>query len=299
MHNDLERLLPNHQVLFYPASYRRPYEIEEVDNANVMMRAEALKRCSHAKQPIILVSYPDALFEQVITKQELQKKTLTIKVGESLGRDLVNEALFEYDFQRVDFVSQPGEFSVRGGIIDIFSFDKDEPYRIEFFGDEIDRINCFDIETQLSTKSLQAVDVVAHLEYKLESEERQPLWSFLHESTTYLLPRISDVCSVLDKLYEKSIEAHTTLESPISHAKPEDLFVRGQDFEKALVNRTTVHFGGEKMSNHIAFDCQPQPSFHRNFEHIIEHLTENQSRAYVIIFSAVHNRRLTVFFELL
>ena len=98
---------------------------------------------------IVLVSYPDALFEQVITKKELEKKTLTIKVGESIGRDLVNEALFEYDFQRVDFVSQPGEFSVRGGIIDIFSFDKDEPYRIEFFGDEIDRINCFDIETQL------------------------------------------------------------------------------------------------------------------------------------------------------
>ena len=121
----------------------------------------------------------------------------------------------------------------------------------------------------------------------------------MHESTTYLLPRISDVCSVLDKLYEKSIEAHATLESPIAHAKPEDLFVRGQDFEKALVNRTTVHFGGEKMSNHIAFDCQPQPSFHRNFEQIIEHLIENQSQGIRIIFSAVHNRRLTVFFELL
>jgi transcription-repair coupling factor (superfamily II helicase) len=278
IHNDLERLLPNHQVLFYPASYRRPYEIEQVDNANVMMRAEALKRCSNTKQPIVLVSYPDALFEQVITKKELQKKTLTIKVGESLGRDLVNEALFEYDFQRVDFVSQPGEFSVRGGIIDIFSFDKDEPYRIEFFGDEIDRINCFDIETQLSSKSLQAVDVVAHLEHKLQSEERQPLWSFLHESTIYLLPRISDVCSVLDKLYEKSIEAHATLESPIAHAKPEDLFMRGLDFEKALVNRTTVHFGVEKMSKHIAFNCQPQPIFRRNFEHIIEHLIENQSQ---------------------
>ena len=74
MHNDLERLLPNHQVLFYPASYRRPYEIEEVDNANVMMRAEALKWCSHAKQPIVLVSYPDALFEQVITKKSCRKK---------------------------------------------------------------------------------------------------------------------------------------------------------------------------------------------------------------------------------
>ena len=117
--NDLERLLPDQQVLFYPASYRRPYEIEEVDNANVMMRADALKRCSTNQKPTLLVSYPDALFEQVITKKELQKKTLTIQLGESIGRDLINEALFDYDFQRVDFVSQPGEFSVRGGILSL------------------------------------------------------------------------------------------------------------------------------------------------------------------------------------
>ena len=106
------------------------------------------------------------------------KKTLTIQLGESIGRDLINEALFAYNFQRVDFVSQPGEFSVRGGIIDIFSYDKGEPYRIEFFGDDVDRINCFDIETQLSTKPLEKIDIVAHLEHKLQSEERQPIWSF-------------------------------------------------------------------------------------------------------------------------
>ena len=144
MHNDLERLLPNHQVLFYPASYRRPYEIEQVDNANVMMRAEALKRCSHAKQPIVLVSYPDALFEQVITKKELQKKTLTIKVGESLGRDLVNEALFEYDFQRVDFVSQPGEFSVRGGSSISFPLIRMNPIALNF----------------LETKSIESIALI-------------------------------------------------------------------------------------------------------------------------------------------
>ena len=129
--NDLERLLPDQQVLFYPTSYRRPYEIKEMDTANVMMRTDALKKCSTNQKPTLLVSYPDALFEQVITKKELQKKTLTIELGESIGRDLINEALFAYDFQRVDFVSQSGEFSVRGGIIDIFSYHKNEPYRIE------------------------------------------------------------------------------------------------------------------------------------------------------------------------
>ncbi|MEC8090947.1 MAG: transcription-repair coupling factor, partial [Bacteroidota bacterium] len=246
--NDLERLLPDQQVLFYPASYRRPYEIEEVDNANVMMRADALKRCSTNLKPTLLVSYPDALFEQVITKKELKKKTLTIQLGENIGRDLINEALFAYDFQRVDFVSQPGEFSVRGGIIDIFSYDKNEPYRIEFFGEDVDRINCFDIETQLSTKPLEKIDIVAYLEHKLQSEERQPIWSFLWDSTTYFLPAIADVIAVLDKLYDKSIEAHASLESPINHSNPEDLFVRGQDFETAIANRTSVHFGGQKES---------------------------------------------------
>ncbi|MDX1762061.1 MAG: transcription-repair coupling factor, partial [Christiangramia sp.] len=136
--NDLEQLVGEKNVLFYPGSYRRPYQIEETDNANVLLRAEVLNRINSRKKPALIVTYPDALFEKVVTRKELDRSTLKIAVGDELSIDFVNEVLFEYQFKRVDFVTEPGEFSVRGGIIDVFSFSHDEPYRIEFFGDEVD-----------------------------------------------------------------------------------------------------------------------------------------------------------------
>ena len=149
--NDLEQLIGGNNVLFYPGSYRRPYQIEETDNANVLLRAEVLNRINSRKKPAVIVTYPDALFEKVVTRKELDRSTLKIKVNDELSIDFVNEVLFEYKFKRVDFATEPGEFSVRGGIIDVFSFSNDEPYRIEFFGDEVDSIRSFDVETQLST----------------------------------------------------------------------------------------------------------------------------------------------------
>ena len=153
--NDLEQLLGNKNVLFYPGSYRRPYQIDETDNANVLLRSEVLNRINSRKKPAVIVTYPEALFEKVVTKKELQKNTLKLTLSENVSLDFVNEVLFEYNFNRVDFVTEPGDFSVRGGIIDVFSFSNDEPYRIEFFGDEVDSIRTFDIETQLSKEKLK------------------------------------------------------------------------------------------------------------------------------------------------
>ena len=130
--NDLENLLGDDNVLFYPGSYRRPYQIEETDNANVLLRSEVLNRINSRKKPSLIVTYPEALFEKVVTKKELDKNTLKISVGENVSIDFVNEVLFEYKFKRTDFVTEPGEFSVRGGILDVFSFSNDEPYRMSF-----------------------------------------------------------------------------------------------------------------------------------------------------------------------
>ena len=164
--NDLEVLLNDKDVLFYPGSYRRPYQIEETDNANVLLRAEVLNRINSRKKPAIIVTYPDALFEKVVTRRELEKNTLKISVNDELSIDFVNEVLFEYKFKRVDFVTEPGEFSVRGGIVDVFSFSHDEPYRIEFFGDEVDSIRTFDVETQLSTEQIKKIGIIPNVANK-------------------------------------------------------------------------------------------------------------------------------------
>lgn len=124
----MEQLINDQDVLFYPGSYRRPYQIEETDNANVLLRAEVLNRINSRKKPAIIVSYVDAIFEKVVTRRELEKNTLKITLGDNLSIDFINETLFEYNFKRVDFVTEPGEFSVRGGIIDVFSFSNDHPY---------------------------------------------------------------------------------------------------------------------------------------------------------------------------
>jgi len=137
--------------------YRRPYQIEETDNANVLLRAEVLNRINSRKKPAVIVTYPDVLFEKVVTRKELDKNTLKIKLEDTLSLEFLNEVLFEYQFKRVDFVTEPGEFSVRGGIVDVFSFSHDEPYRIEFFGDEVESIRTFDVETQLSTEKVKRI----------------------------------------------------------------------------------------------------------------------------------------------
>ena len=164
--NDLEHLINDQDVLFYPSSYRRPYQIEETDNANVLLRAEVLNRINSRKKPSIIVSYSEAIFEKVVTRKELEKNTLKVSVGDQISIDFINEVLFEYNFKRVDFVSEPGEFSVRGGIVDVFSFSNDNPYRLEFFGNEVDSIRSFDVATQLSIEIQKKISIIPNVNNK-------------------------------------------------------------------------------------------------------------------------------------
>jgi len=181
--NDLEQLIGEKDVLFYPGSYRRPYQIEETDNANVLLRAEVLNRINSRKKPAVIVTYPDALFEKVVTRKELDRNTQKIKLGDEISLDFLNEVLFEYQFKRVDFVTEPGEFSVRGGIVDVFSFSHDEPYRIEFFGDEVDSIRTFDVETQLSTDKVKKITIIPNVENKFTEEIRESFLKYISANT--------------------------------------------------------------------------------------------------------------------
>ena len=152
--NDIELILKKN-ILFYPSSYRRPYQIEETDNANVLLRIETLNQINRKQNPII-VSYPEAIFEKVINQKQLKSHSLDIKKGDELTLKFISECLQEYKFERVDFVVEPGQYSVRGGIIDVFSFSNENPYRIEFFDKEVESIRLFDINTQRSKKRLNS-----------------------------------------------------------------------------------------------------------------------------------------------
>ncbi|MHB1106917.1 MAG: transcription-repair coupling factor, partial [Lutibacter sp.] len=246
--NDLEQLLTDKDVLFYPGSYRRPYQIEETDNANVLLRSEVLNRINSRKKPAIIVTYPEALFEQVVTKAELNRNTLKISVDDKLSLDFVNEVLFEYHFNRVDFVSEPGEFSVRGGIIDVFSFSNDEPYRIEFFGDEVESIRTFDVETQLSTEKINKISVMPNVENKALTEKRDSFLKYISDKTVVFTKDLNLLFNTLDNLFGKAENAFKDLNSALNHAKPNELFCDGDLIKKQLQDFSLVEIVNARIS---------------------------------------------------
>jgi len=281
-HNDLEQFIPEKDLLFYPGSYRRPYQIEETDNANVLMRAEVLNRLNSRRKPSCIVTYPDAIFEKVITKKELNKNTLKLVVGEEIGIDFLNETMFEYGFEYADFVVEPGQFSIRGGIVDVFSFSNEHPYRIEFFGDEVESIRSFNINTQLSIQEVKKLNIIPNVENKEMIEARVPFMNYLNEKATIWV-KDKELCKAqLDKLYLKAYDAYEELGDTIKHIKPEELFINSKVFTKAIHDFHIVSFGikNEDSSKEINFQTSFQPSFNKQFDLIIEHFNEKTEEGY-------------------
>jgi transcription-repair coupling factor (superfamily II helicase) len=276
--NDLENLINDQDVLFYPSSYRRPYQIEETDNANILLRAEVLNRINSRKKPSIIVSYPEAIFEKVVTKKELEKNTLKVSVSDQISIDFINEVLFEYNFKRVDFVSEPGEFSVRGGIVDVFSFSNDNPYRIEFFGNEVDSIRSFDVETQLSIATQKKINIIPNVDNKLLSESRESFLDYINENTVLILQNTEVLVTQFEKLYEKATEAFDKLSKEIKHNSPEELFINEKVFLKKALDFSILEIGNATTFNSsttIDFNTKPQPSFNKQFDLLLNNLNEN------------------------
>ena len=276
--NDLELLLNEKDVLFYPGSYRRPYQIEETDNANVLLRAEVLNRINSRRKPALIVTYPDALFEKVVTKKELEKNTLKIQIEDELSIDFVNEVLFEYHFKRVDFVSEPGEFSVRGGILDVFSFANDEPYRIEFFGDEVESIRTFDVETQLSTEKVKKIFIIPNVANKFLEDSRESFLRYVSKKTVVFTKDIAFLSDRLDSLFEKAESSFLETNSTLSHLKPKELFCNALLIKKQLLDYTVVEIANTshlESTHEVTFNTKPQPSFNKQFDLLIANLKAN------------------------
>ena len=278
--NDLEQLINDEDVLFYPGSYRNPYQIDDVDNANILLRAEVLNRINSRKKPAIIVTYPEAIFEKVVTKKELDKNTLKVAVGDQISIDFINEVLFEYEFKRVDFITEPGEFSVRGGIIDVFSFSNDNPYRIEFFGNEVDSIRSFDVETQLSIEKQKKISIIPNVENKFFQEDRESFLEYINPKTVLFISNTEGLFSKLDKLFEKAGVAFEKLSKDIKHSEPELLFLNQASFIKKALDFTVVELASKaifRTQKFFEFHIQPQPSFNKQFDLLLNNLNDNHS----------------------
>ena len=289
--NDLENLLGEKNVLFYPGSYRRPYQIEETDNANILLRSEVLNRINSRKKPAIIVSYPEALFEKVITKKELERHTLKIGKGDHLSIDFVNEVLFEYNFKRTDFVTEPGEFSVRGGILDVFSFSNDNPYRIEFFGDEVESIRSFDVETQLSTEFIKKITIIPNMENKMMEEKRISFLKYMASKTIVFYKNEDLLYQGIDKLFNQAEDTFNALDGDINQSNPNELFCSSQLVKKELEDYTKVQLINTSNNSDINFNTQPQPSFNKQFNLLIDNLNTNTEKGFKnYIFCSSHQQ---------
>jgi transcription-repair coupling factor (superfamily II helicase) len=276
--NDLEQLINDQDVLFYPGSYRNPYQIDDVDNANILLRAEVLNRINSRKKPSIIVTYPEAVFEKVVTKKELDKNTLKVSVGDKISIDFINEVLFEYEFKRVDFITEPGEFSVRGGIIDVFSFSNDNPYRIEFFGNEVDSLRTFDVETQLSIEKQKKITIIPNVENKFFQEKRESFLDYIHPKSILFINNTEALFHKLDQLFEKAGIAFEKLSKDINHAKPDELFLNQASFIKKALDFTVVETGKKaifRTQKSVEFHILPQPSFNKQFDLLLNNLSDN------------------------
>ena len=274
-YNDFQNLAGDNRVLFFPESYRRAYQIEETDNANVLQRAKVLNHLQSRQKPQIVVTYAAALFEKVVVKKELVNNILKIKTGDKLSMDFLYDLMFEYKFEQVDFVTQPGEFSIRGGILDVFSYGDDEPYRIELFDDEVESIRSFDIETQLSDRKLKSVQIIPNLSDKTLIQQRQSFLDYIKKNTLIYLKDRAGSISVLDKLYTKAEQQFEQLQTETLHLKPGELFCSAGCFEEKLQNFQLLENKARQPETHIKFDIQPQPVFNKSFDLLTENLQQN------------------------
>ncbi len=287
--NDLEGLNPDHKnILFYPASYRVPYELEKTDNANVVARAEVLEHISKGKNNWI-VSYPKALIEKVPNKKALSKSTLKVEVNKSYSIDFMNETLLEEGFDRVDFVYEPGQFSIRGGIIDVFSFSNDHPYRIEFFGDEVESIRTFDASTQLSIHNHKHFSIVPNIQGKVVREGETSFLEYVGDSATLWVSSIDQTKSTIDKEYKKATTIFDSIKSEIPPTVPNKLFLHPTELEQSLKEFSIIEFGTDqyfKDATVFDFNFKPQPSFNKNFELLSDDLLERKKQQFeILIFS--------------
>eukprot|EP01093_Parvamoeba_rugata_P005440 TRINITY_DN1810_c0_g1_i2.p1 TRINITY_DN1810_c0_g1~~TRINITY_DN1810_c0_g1_i2.p1 ORF type:complete len:509 (+),score=113.57 TRINITY_DN1810_c0_g1_i2:4148-5674(+) len=204
-----------------------------------------------------------------------------MKLGDTLSLDFLNEILFEYKFKRVDFITEPGEFSVRGGIVDVYSFSHDEPYRIEFFGDEIDSIRTFDVETQLSKEKVKSITIVPNMADKFLIEKRQSFLTYVANNTLVFAKNTDLLYDRLDDFFNKAKEAFTKLSKDIKHAEPEELFMGGAEFKQQLAGFTLLTQYAKRDAEHLVeFHSKPQPSFNKKFDLVIENLNGYKDQGY-------------------
>ena len=263
-YHDMVQLTGDSDILFFPSSFRRAMKYGQEDDANRILRTEVMSRLANRRRTegVVIVTHPDALAEKVVSQSHLEEKTLTIAVGDSISRDNVEKKLAALKFKEVTYVYEPGEFAVRGSIIDIFSFSSEYPYRIDFFGDEVDSIRTFTVEDQLSKERTNEAVIVP----KLSGSEAVAITEFLPKSAILVTKDLAFIKGCIDKLNTEGFTLQAKLSDTTLPQMPELMTV--DELEQYAKN--TKHWELRPQvagtNTKLKFDTSPQPLFHKDFD---------------------------------
>ena len=280
-YHDLTQMLGEEQVLFFPSSYKRAIRFGQRNAGQEILRTEVLSRLSSGTLPLFVVTHPQALCELVVTRQELSQQTLTLGVGERVDSMFVQETLLAFGFHRTDYVYEPGQFAVRGSIIDVYSFSCELPYRIDFFGDEVDSIRTFEVHSQLSRDRQQSITIIGQLDNLTTGQSdnltKESFLGFLPEDTIMVVKDLLFLCDTVEQTYNEGFSQSAVTEGiEIRDEKLESsaLLVAPDEFRRQILDFRRIELNPSSLisnpSSLIRFHTHPQPVFHKNFDLLIE-----------------------------
>ena len=293
-YHDLTQMLGNEQVLFFPSSYRRAIKYAQRDAANEILRTEVLSRCMMKDGRYLIVSYPEALAELVISRRQMDERTLSLEHGQNIDTSIIVTQLREFGFHEVDYVYEPGQFALRGSILDVYSFSCEYPFRIDFFGDDIDSIRTFDVTDQLSRDRRDRIQIVPEL--SVTSEERVPFFSFLSKETLLVTKDLLFVHDSIDRTYREGfssqalterMEGQTEMEQQetMQQMRKETQLISGSQFTEAISGLRRIEIGAHATGvpqATLRFNTLQQPLFHKNFDLLRQSFTDYLSKGYRI-----------------
>ncbi|HKB43783.1 MAG TPA: transcription-repair coupling factor [Chitinophagaceae bacterium] len=313
-HNTLENLTGALDIFYFPSSFKNRKNYQLLNSSHVMLRTEALTKIARGGNKKVLITYPEALFEKVVRPDTLSSNIIYIKSGDTLNVDQLLLKLSNYGFERTDFVYEPGQFAIRGGILDIYSFGNEKPYRIELFGNEVDSIRIVDPETQLSERKLLQVSIIPNVDTQFDDGEKVSLFEFLPENTVIWLQdyelckeHLSDCEDELQSFLRMLEETKVQSEKKVKEDEEDKLvrknissgdFITSQNFEKTVFQKHVVEFGYRTSfpAHHLPFTIQfstkEQPAFNRQFDLLIKNLKDWESKGFKLFLFAENPKQL-------
>jgi transcription-repair coupling factor (superfamily II helicase) len=275
-YNDVVAMLGDDSVFFFPSTYKRSVQYEQTEPANIVLRTEVLNFLASGKRKGIIVTYPESVMEKVISRKNLKKNTLSISKGDKLSLEFLEEMLHEYNFTRTDFVYEPGQYAIRGSIADVFSYSADLPYRIDFFGEEVDSIRSFNTDDQLSVDSHKQISVIPNIQDLSIEQINDSFTDFLPPSSliwledgVYIKEKINNIFSLTSQREESG-----------QITDKRDIITTGNDFIEHCRNFRIAEFGRQSLfqpDKKFEFRTEPQPVFNKNFDLLAAKLLSNES----------------------